>query len=128
MTATEAELFNGAVLRSNSNAKDGEDIDYIRSSTGSYGLWTFTMDESVDNIKFRVKAATSGTRYLSIDIDGVAIVNNLAIDSGSFNVGAEYTITNSLSLSAGEHTIKVYSEKDSYGPIADYVLLKYKEV
>lgn len=127
-TAKQAVLKGSCVLRDNSSAKDGKDIDYIGIYPDNCATWTITMSaDKTANIY--VKAASSGSRYLNVYIDKTLVGEDIEVNSGSYTRGVEYLVSSDFSLTAGSHTVEVSrgtNHQDDYAPLTDYIRVEYK--
>lgn len=126
-TATQATLSGSATLRSNSDAEDGYDIDYLGYyDDGNTATWSFDLPND-SNITLSVEAATSGTRYLAVYIDDVLVNSSMAYNSGSYQVSTLMKAVQGYSLSAGTHTVTVAKASGSYAPLVDFIEIIYTE-
>lgn len=125
-TATQATLNGSTVLRSNSLAPDGKDLDYIGNYPDNGAIWTFelTQDTAID---LYVHAACDEDRYLDVYIDDILVSDNLVFNSGDWEQCTSKLVISGYRLTAGTHTIGVGKDTGSYAPIVTYAEIKYKE-
>lgn len=125
LTATEAVLHGTAVLRSNSQAKSGKDIDFIGTYPDNVAEFDFTLSDPV-SATITFKAATNGGRYFNIYIDDTLVKTDLRVDSGSWTTGKIYNVVSNHSFTKGAHTIKFARGSGSDSPLLDYVLVDWR--
>lgn len=125
LTATEAVLHGTAVLRSNSEAKAGKDIDFIDTYPDNVAEFDFTLSDPV-SATITFKAASNGGRCFNIYIDDTLVKTDLRVDSGSWTTGKIYNVVSNHSFTKGAHTVKFARGSGSYSPLLDYVLIDWR--
>lgn len=122
-TATDAILHGTCVLRSNSLASAGKDIDMIGTYPDNVAEFDFTSDEQRD-VTIKFKAASADDRKFAIYVDDTLIVDSILVNSSSYTNGKLYTAVKDYSLSRGSHTLKFAKASGGYAPLMDYIIIE----
>lgn len=126
LLAAKATLQGDTVeLRNNIDVPGEYDIDYLGIYPNDTASWTISTDKDLSKVEISVTASSdSDTRSICLYLDDTKIVNDLVINSGSWDIPTT-VVAKTINMTAGSHTLTVSrGSTDDYAPLVASINIK----